>query len=125
MDKLKERKYNIAVFTIGMFLYLINRFAKIRFGIISIDYILQFYFNDFIAGLIFIAYVNFVLSFSKYQRIYKLGQYIFFWIVCSFTWEILAPIFINNSTRDLYDAISYGLGILLYYTISKIKFQKK
>lgn len=116
-----NRKFNILLFVIGMLIYAINTYIRIRTGIYFIDTILDNHFNDYIGGCIFVAYINIVLSYSKYSLLNKWWHYLIIFIVCSFTWEIITPLIKKDSVCDIFDIVAYGIGVLTYIFLNKIK----
>ena len=114
-----KRRINLSIFFSGAFLYAANEFIKMRTSGL-IGYLLRCHFNDFIAGLIIVAYSNYVISLSKYNSIDGLKDIVFFSSVCGLFWEGVAPLFLRYSVSDPVDIVAYVLGSVLYYYIKKM-----
>lgn len=88
----------------------------------------HYHLNDLCGGVLFPAYVNLVVNtvrgeavITTYRRAILLG------VGCSLVWEVLAPIFLSNSTADPLDAIAYVTGTLAYtacYRLTKRRQRK-
>jgi len=116
-----NRKFNIAVVTISMFLYCINRFSNLFSSIPCVGWIFKNHFNDFLGSIVFTAYVNLLLLCnSKFHSIQHLFPLLLFGSICSIFWEGLAPLFISYSVADWRDCVAYLLGSLTYWIIFKL-----
>jgi hypothetical protein len=80
----------------------------------------NWYFNDILAGIFFLAYSNLLLLFIK-RRIQKFIHcvlYIFFWGIA---WEfVVPPLFKANATSDILDIIAYVTGSIIYALLAKL-----
>ena len=74
------------------------------------------YFNDFIGGITFTAYVNYVAILNN-RCFIKLWQIECLLLICGFFWEYITPIFRTNTTCDNWDIIAYMLGGFMYWLI--------
>ncbi len=114
-----RRRFDGAVLAIVLLIYFVNRIIKVYGDYLVFDDFFRYHFNDLCAGIAFIAYINLVLSFSKYNRITKIWQILLFALLCSFWWEVITPIYKNDSTPDILDALSYFIGTVLYWALDR------
>lgn len=113
---------DLLVFLLAMGAYTINRFILKKWVVIPmVAYILKCHFNDFCGSLAFLAYVNIVLSHSKYPdvQLQKYGSIFLVSIGISFCWEGIAPLISQKSTADWLDVLSYVLGGVAYWRIKQ------
>ncbi len=118
MDKI--RKIDIGICVGCIILNLTNNvFGKGR-NIEVVSYILKNHFNDFLGGIAFLAYINFILSFyiKGPIRVKKYYEIFFFACLCSFSWEVITPL-VKESTGDWWDFVSYTLGATFYWLIDR------
>lgn len=117
------RKKNIIILIVTLSIYSFNRFylkSIIEIPVLSV--ILKNHFNDFLAGVAFLAYLNFILSY------YKMGKYqvnnfrsaILIAFLCGIFWEFITPLYKDNSTSDWLDILAYMLGSSSYILTTKI-----
>lgn len=102
--------------------YSINRFwLKNAVDWPVVSYILQCHFNDWLAGIGIIAYLNLVFSFSKYRhiRITQNRTAVPVCLICGVLWEYGFPLVYPHGTSDVWDIISYVLGGIVYILLSK------
>ena len=117
------RKKNIIILIITLSIYSFNRFylkSIIEIPVLSV--ILRNHFNDFLAGVAFLAYLNFILShykMGKYQ-VDNLRNAIITAFLCGLFWEFITPLYKKNSTSDWLDILAYILGASSYIIIIKI-----
>ena len=113
-------KQNLAILLCIACLYCLNRFW-LKEAIIQpvIHYVLKSHFNDFLAGIAISAYLNLVLSLSKYRRkvILTLPRVIIFTLLCALLWEYILPLIFPHGVSDYYDVIAYVLGGIIYITL--------
>ena len=98
-------------------LYCSNRFwLKNVVNIPILSYLLKCYFNDYLAGIGIIAYMNLVLYVSKYRyiRIKTLSCAIVICFACGLLWEYILPQIFPHGTSDKWDVVSYVLGGVSY-----------
>lgn len=110
-------KKNIIVSIIFFLIYVLNRIFKTYIDTPFVGYILKYYFNDFIGGFLFPAYVNVLLFCGNKNLLLSIKQLFLFMIPVSITWEFIFPLFLSYSTPDIIDIFSYLLGTLLYYVL--------
>ena len=121
-------KQNAFILICSACLYCLNRFLLKR--IIQapvISYVLKCHFNDFIAGIAILAYINFILSISRYhsRKISTFPEGISITFICGLLWEYLIPIIIPHGTSDFLDVLSYMTGGATYILLSRIIAHRK
>lgn len=124
----RVRKRNMVILLCVTCLYCLNRFWLKRIpSLPAIEYILKCHFNDFLAGIAILAYVNLILSFSIYQKavIVSFSKGVIFSFVCGVLWEYIMPVFFPHGTSDYLDIASYILGgvfyILIFHTTKQLR----
>lgn len=123
----KERKKNTFIFIAGMIFYLLNRFVIKRLDMEGIiGYILSCHFNDFRGGLTILAYINIMLSYSKYSYIHitKLFTSIMIALLCGVFWEYIFPFVFPRGTPDPLDLVAYCFGGFVFSVIHSIWHKK-
>ena len=79
------------------------------------------YFNDILAGIAFMAYVNPLLALVKPSKMIKSPLVtLVFIFCCGLFWECAAPLFVSDSVGDPLDLASYVLGGCAYWTIKHL-----
>ena len=119
----KSKKQNVIILLCCACLYCLNRFwLKKAIQLPVIGYVLRCHFNDFLAGIAILAYINVLLSISKYHEklvaTYSKGFIISF--LCGLIWEYFLPMFFSHGTSDFVDVISYVLGGITYIGLTRI-----
>lgn len=76
--------------------------------------------NDFLASILLCAYINVLLLRNCNSCLNSFRQYFLVGVLCSISWEVLAPRLMSSSTGDILDCVAYMLGCLLYYMGSKL-----
>lgn len=112
----------IIIFSVAC-LYCLNRFwLKNAVAMPVIGYLLKCHFNDYLAGIAILAYINLMLSFSKYRHkvIATFPQGIIVSLSCALLWEYILPMIFPRGTSDFYDVISYVLGSITYIGITRL-----
>lgn len=115
----KDDKQNLLLVVVSAILFYTNEAVKFKVEVPYLGYLLRNHFNDFLGGVSFIALVNAILFFSIYNKIKKLGIILIIGVGCSIVWELITPIFLDSSTGDFWDAVSYSLGFTLYWMIKR------
>ena len=113
-------KQNVIVLLCIACLYCVNRFwLKETISLPVISYVLKCHFNDFLAGIAILAYINLMLSISKYHNkaILTFPKGFGVALGCGLLWEYLLPIFFPHGTSDIYDVLAYLLGGVSYISI--------
>lgn len=121
----KDDKQNLFLILLSAILFYINEAIKFKIKIPYWGYLLKNHYNDFLGGISFMALINFILFFSKYNKIKKLKIILLIGLMCSIFWELVTPIFVIDSTGDFWDAISYGFGFTVYWIIKRLKNKDK
>lgn len=117
----EDDKQNLFLISLSAILFYINEAIKFKVKIPYLGYLLRCHYNDFLGGISFMALINVILFFSKYNKIKKLKIILLIGVMCSIFWELITPIFIIDSTGDFWDAVSYGLGFTVYWIIKRVK----
>lgn len=100
---------------ISICIYFVNQNIKKKISIDIIYYFANCYLNDILAGIVFIAYVNTVHILLKKNIISKLLYIELLLLFCGFYWEIITPMFLKYSTKDIVDIFAYCFGGFLYW----------
>lgn len=104
---------NIVLIILTVALYEINQQLKFKISNEVIKWFMCCYFNDCIGAITFIAYCNIVMCFSK-KKLEKLWQIELILFGCGLFWEIITPIYRNDTVTDIFDIVAYMIGGLLY-----------
>lgn len=114
-----RKKLYECVIGVTLMLYIFNRFAlKPNLGSSVFSYLMKYYFNDYLGGILIVAYSNFVLSLSIYSyRITSLKACAGITLLCGLFWEYIFPMIYPRGTADPFDVIAYILGGFSYYLI--------
>jgi len=120
-----DDKQNFYLILLSAILFYINEAIKFEIKIPYWGYLLRNHYNDFLGGISFMALINLILLFSKYNKIKKLKIIILIGLMCSIFWEVITPIFKVDSTGDFWDFIAYSIGFTLYWIIKKYKNKDK
>ncbi len=114
-----RKKLDECVIGVTLMLYIFNRFVlKPILGSSVFSYLMKFYFNDYLGGILIVAYSNFVLSLSIYSyRITSLTACVASTLLCGLFWEYIFPMIYPRGTTDIFDAVAYVLGGLSYSLI--------
>lgn len=105
-----------------MIFYFTNRILKAQIIYPILDDFMRCHFNDYLGGIIICSIINIIIHHykNKYFRIEKFAYCIVIGIVCSFMWEVIAPIMLPYSTADWFDCVAYLTGTITYYFINSI-----
>lgn len=118
MKRIAKQNAFILLFITG--LYCLNRFwLKEIISLPIIGYILKCHFNDFLAGLAILAYINLLLYFSKFRKkiVFSFPIGIFISLACGLLWEYILPLIFPHGTSDPLDVFSYVFGGISYIVI--------
>lgn len=126
----KFTKINLNILMVCLAIYFVNRLTNDTYYIPYLSYILRYHFNDYLAGIVFLAYLNIILAISKYKhiKVLKLSQVIFTGILIGTFWEYITPIYKSDSTSDIIDVICYVLGAISYkfiYSFILLRYKKR
>lgn len=73
---------------------------------------LHFYFNDLLAGIVFMAYCNLVLL-PDYPQGIGIRKGMRLILMAGVFWEFITPLYLNKSVSDIYDLFAYCIGGLV------------
>lgn len=116
------QRVDLAFFGAPFLLYALNQQIKYQVETPVLGYLLRCHFNDYLGGIAFAAYLNLVISFSKWpeRRLKKPLHFVAAGILCGLFWEWITPMFLPNSTGDWLDVVAYVLGMLTYFILSRL-----
>ena len=102
-------RLNIRMLVLGILLFFINElFLK---KVFSWGW-LHFYFNDLLAGIVFIAYCNLVFL-PEYPLGIGILKGMELIIMAGIFWEFITPLYLSRSVSDVYDLLAYCIGGLV------------
>lgn len=112
-------KINAIIFSISVFLYLLNRvlLKDITEGLVH--WFLVCYWNDITGAIAFSAYAHSIIFYYSKKEIHVCVLFTIL-LVCGIFWEIVTPMFRKNSVCDFWDIIAYEFGGVIYYVTNKI-----
>lgn len=113
----RERRGDLICIGVSLALYAVNQQIKYQVEVPLVGDLLRCHFNDYLGGLAFAAYLNLILSFSRWpeKRLKKPVGFVAVGALCGLFWEGVAPLVLPNSTGDPLDVIAYILGMLTYW----------
>ena len=76
------------------------------------------HFNDLMAGILFPAYVNLVLSLFG-MRMRSWLEPLLFTLVAGIFWEYVTPLYRPQSVSDVWDIVAYLVGTLNYCALTR------
>lgn len=115
-----ERVFNLCVASAAFSLYIVNRFSRLFPSIPYLGHIFRNHFNDYLGAVLFIAYVNLLLLAGRRTPCTYLPGLAFWALLCSLTWEGLAPLLLPFSTADWWDCLAYCLGMFTYWCLLRL-----
>ena len=112
----KKQKKDLLLFIVPLLLFQVNELFKADVQIPVLGYLLRYHFNDYLGGVSFAAYLNFILSLSNWTsfQLTKIHHFLIAGLLCGICWEIITPLFMQSSTGDVWDVVAYILGMLTY-----------
>ena len=113
---------DIACIGIASVLYAVNKLFLCSLRIVFFDW----YFNDILAGIFFLAYTNLLLCPAK-KRLNGFFCNLLYILCWGLAWEYVIPDFLPvNATSDIWDVAAYLTGGTIYATLMVIlqKIQK-
>ena len=117
-----ELVFNLSLAAVVFGLYLLNKSAgalywlPFAFG--------QNHLNDLLAGILFCAYLNLIMRFSKsVKRFTKPLELVLIALLCGLFWEYCAPLFKPSATSDLVDIVCYVIGAMKYWSCYQLTFE--
>lgn len=119
------KRTNIRIVVITFCLYLVNQYLKQYINDYDQYWFMVCYLNDILAGILFVAYINVVLSYSKFSyRLVELRRILIVMFASGLIWELIIPMLKRNAVTDVCDIFAYCAGGFLYWClISRIKQQ--
>lgn len=115
----RERRGNLLLILLPLTLYAVNQRVKMRIDWPVVGYLLRCHVNDYLGGIAFAAYLNLILSLSRWpeRQLRRLWQFLAAGVLCGLFWEWIAPRFLPNSVGDPWDVAAYVLGMLTYWLL--------
>ena len=112
----RTQRVDLAFFAAPFVFYAINQQIKYQVETPLLGYFLRCHCNDYLGGVAFAAYLNLVISLSRWpeRRLCKPLQFILAGLLCGLAWEGIAPLVLPDSTGDWLDVATYVLGMLTY-----------
>ena len=119
INSIKSKPLNMYIIVICICIYLVNEMFFKNFTKGLLNYISICYFNDFMAPIIFLSYMNIILL-TRRQEVKKITTIILVCIINGVLWEYGADLVKDGSVIDLYDFIAYLLGGIVYWKFNTI-----
>lgn len=118
----RAQRWDLLFFCGPFVLYAVNEQIKYRVTTPVLGYLLRCHFNDYLGGIAFAAYLNLVLSFSRFphRRLTRPLQFIVAGLLCGIVWEGITPLFLSSSTGDWWDMLAYVLGMLTCWLLERL-----
>lgn len=115
----RQRRGDLALILVPLALYAVNQQVKTQIPWPAAGYLLRCHFNDYLGGAAFAAYLNLILSLSRWpeKRLRRAWQFLAAGVLCGLFWECAAPRFLPDSVGDPWDVLAYVLGMLTYWAI--------
>ncbi len=110
-------KCNFIIIVIGTILYFVNNIfiKKISAGVAYLNYFINCYFNDILAGTIIIALINIILILFINKKINKLIYIFLLLLVIGYFWEYVPNLIKENAITDICDIVAYEIGGFIYW----------
>ena len=117
----KKQKKDLWFFIIPLLIFQVNELIKADVQTPVLGYLLRCHFNDYLGGISFAAYLNFVLSLSNWTsfQLTKIQHFLIAGLLCGIFWEIITPLFMKSSTGDGWDFVAYIIGMLTYWFLAQ------
>ena len=126
IESVKEIPLNGILILVCLFLYYANNlfFKSHTSGVLH--YILVCHFNDYLAGILFVAYSN-LFIYTRKKMLFKVWHIVLYCFLAGIFWEFPAIYYRKNSTPDWIDVLCYILGGFTYWVLLHIyrKLKKK
>lgn len=118
----KKQKKDLLFFIVPLILFQVNELIKADIQIPVLGYLLRCHFNDYLGGISFAAYLNFILSMSNWTsfQLTKIQHFLAASLICGICWEFITPLFMPSSTGDMWDVVAYILGMLTYWFAAEV-----
>ena len=121
--KSKLIQWSLLVGTAALLLYIVNRlYLK---GVMDWLFI-QHYFNDVLAGMVIVAFVNILAVLGNQRRLLLIHIFriLLFTFFCGVFWEYVTPLYLSYSVADPFDVLAYMTGGMLYWAVIRIAIRK-
>jgi len=102
-------RLNVRMVILGLLLFGVNEVCLKT--IVSWSWI-HFYFNDLLAGMVFMAYCNLVFL-PDDPRGLGIRRGMVLIAAAGVFWEFITPLYLSRSVSDVHDLLAYGIGGLL------------
>ncbi|WP_320958796.1 hypothetical protein [Enterocloster asparagiformis] len=102
-------RLNVRMVILGLLLFGVNEVCLKT--IVSWSWI-HFYFNDLLAGMVFMAYCNLVFL-PDDPRGLGIRRGMVLIAAAGVFWEYITPLYLSRSVSDVHDLLAYGIGGLL------------
>ena len=102
-------RLNVRRVILGLLLFGVNEVCLKT--IVSWSWI-HFYFNDLLAGMVFMAYCNLVFL-PDDPRGLGIRRGMVLIAAAGVFWEFITPLYLSRSVSDVHDLLAYGIGGLL------------
>lgn len=111
--------FNLKLFIVCLCIYALNRLTNQLYYVPYASYVLRYHFNDYLAGIVFLAYLNIILGISVYKEysVVRWDLVILTGIIIGIFWEFITPMYKSDSTSDIIDVFCYILGAISYKLI--------
>ncbi len=122
-----ERKLgpDLPIIAVALVLYFINRFTTYLSSLAWVGPVFRFHFNDYLGAIVFLCYVNILLTLCRRPKLTKLLPLLVLGGLCSLSWEGLAPHVFMHSTGDWLDCVAYLLGCMTYWSLIQYSNNKR
>ena len=90
-------------------LILVSLYALNELYLKSLHPIFKNHFNDFLAMPLLLSYGSLI-----HKKSLSTLTVVLLTVICSFTWEFIAPMYKSDSMGDLLDVVSYIVGSLVW-----------
>lgn len=119
------RVIDAILFSLSFVVCLLNKVFCFSSNSLSIERFFRGYFNDLVGSFGFAALCNFLLVFSK-RTLRRYFDVVLLMLFCGIVWEVITPLFRQDTVGDIRDMVVYLIGGSLYYfLILAIKRYKK
>ena len=110
-----KNKKNFSLIIICLLFFLLNTLLLKNIDLGILNSFFRGYFNDLLAPIIFLSFMNILLKNILNIEIKKATYLISITLIISFIWEYIAIFLKPSSTFDYLDIIAYLIGCLIYY----------
>ena len=117
----KKQKKDLLFFIVPLILFQMNEWIKADVQIPVLGYLLRCHFNDYLGGISFAGYLNFILSISTWTsfQLTKIRHFLIAGLFCGICWELITPLFMQSSTGDAWDVVAYIFGMMTYWFLGE------